>query len=87
MGSKLSTYFEDKTPTGTSGNFMFENHGPSACAILTKWAYLTKGNLEYQWTLWRDLKSLTLNFFKIELECNSSEISITEWFTYINQYF
>ena len=28
-----------------------------------------------------------INFIKIELECNSSEISITEWFTYINQYF
>ena len=45
---------------------MFENHGPSACAILTKWAYLTKGSLEYQWTLWRDLKSPTLNFLKLD---------------------
>ena len=66
MGSKLSTYFEDNTPTETSGNFMFENHGPSACAILTKWAYLNKGSLEYQWTLWRDLKSPTLNFLKLD---------------------
>ena len=58
-------HFEDNTPTGTSGNFMFENHGPSACAILTKWAYLTKGNLEYQWPLWRDLNFPTLILLKL----------------------
>ena len=28
-----------------------------------------------------------IKFLKIGLECDSSEISITEWFTYINQYF
>ena len=36
---------------------MFKNYGPSSCAFLTKWTNLTKDHLEYQWPLWRILKS------------------------------
>ena len=37
--------------TGTLADFMFKNHDPSLWAFLTKWIYLTKGYLEYQWPL------------------------------------
>ena len=57
---------------------MFENHGPSACAILTKWAYLTKGSLEYQWTLWGTFEIPKHTFLKIESKNHSSTISQTE---------
>ena len=34
-------------PTGTSADFIFENHGPSSCAFLTKGTDLTEINLDY----------------------------------------
>ena len=48
---------------------------------------LTKGNLDYQWTLWGTFEIPKVNFLKTELEYNSSEISITEWYPYFNGYF
>ena len=63
---------------------MFENHGPSACTILTKWAYLTKGNLEYQWPLWRILEIPKLNILKTKLDYSHSKFSRTEWYANSN---
>ena len=66
MGSQISKYFEGTPLTGTLADSMFKNSGPSSCAFTTKWTDLTKGSLEYLWSLWEILKSSNLIFLKLD---------------------
>ena len=76
-GCQLSEYLEGVSPhprpTGTLADFVFKNCVP-ASAFLTKCTNLTKGNLQYQWSLWEILKSsnvifLKLNWIRIAQKC------------------
>ena len=55
--------------------------------LLTKWAVLAKGNLEYQWPLWGVFEILKLNFFKARFNYSSSKISRPGWNAYFVWYF
>lgn len=55
--------------TGTLAYFMFKNDDPSLWAFLTKWTYLTKNYLEYQWPLqWGAFEIPKLAFLKTEFD-------------------
>lgn len=55
--------------TGTLAYFMFKNHDPSLWAFLTKWTYLTKEYLDYQWPLqWGAFEIPKLIFLKTEFD-------------------
>lgn len=72
MGCQLSEYLEGASPhprsTGTLADFVFKNCVPSSCAFLTNCSNLTKGNLQYQWSLWGNFEILKCNFVKAELD-------------------
>ena len=46
---------------------MFKNYGPFSYTFLIKWPDLTKGNLEYQQSLWRNFEISKFNFLKTVL--------------------
>ena len=56
---KLSKYFEGDPLTEALVGFIFKNHNPSSCVILTG---STKENLEYQLPLKETFKMPKLNF-------------------------
>lgn len=72
MGCQLSEYLEGASPhphpTGTLADFVFKNCVPASCAFLTKCTNLTKGNLQYQWSLWETFEILKHNFLKTKLD-------------------
>ena len=84
MEFQLSKYFEGTPPTGTLADFMFKNCSLSSCAFPTKWTSLTKGNSEYQWTLWGTFEIPKLNFLKTKLDYNNFNISRTKWYAYFD---
>lgn len=65
MGSQSSKLGALSPTYGTTVGFMFKNHGPSSCTLLTKWTDFTKCNLELQWPWWWTFDLPKLTFSKL----------------------
>lgn len=66
---------------------MFKGRGHSSCAYLSKWTYLTKSNLEYQWLLLQGTFEISQTFFlKTKLDNPSAKIGKDERNPYFEYY-